>query len=71
MRDGAEVILFRHGIAEKKGNGPDELRQLTKEGAEEVEEVARAMARLLRNADAIWTSPLARCVETAARLAAA
>lgn len=71
MRDGAEVILFRHGIAESKDKGPDESRRLTAEGTSEVDDVARGMARLLREADALWSSPLVRCIETADRLAAA
>jgi phosphohistidine phosphatase SixA len=71
MRDGARVILFRHGIAEPKTSRPDEERRLTVEGRRELTEVARGMARLLPDADAIRTSPLVRALETATILAVA
>ncbi len=60
------IILLRHGIAEPKGGGkPDADRTLTKEGHRKMKRVAKALAKRLPDADAIFSSPLARAFETA------
>ena len=60
------IILLRHGIAEDKSAGkPDEERRLTREGNEKMKRVARALAEMLPDADAIYSSPLVRAYETA------
>lgn len=68
---GCSITLFRHGIAEKKGGKPDEMRALTSEGHERMKEIAPGLAAFLEVPDAICTSPLVRCVETAEWLARA
>jgi phosphohistidine phosphatase len=68
------LALIRHGIAEDAGPSTgyrDEPRRLTHEGAERVRAAAVGMARLGIRPDAILTSPLARCAETAELVAAA
>ena len=59
------IILLRHGIAEDKGGKPDEDRRLTREGNEKMKRVAKALAEMLPDADAIYSSPLVRAYETA------
>jgi phosphohistidine phosphatase len=60
------IVLLRHGIAEEKGTGkPDEERRLTREGNEKMKRVARALAKMFPDADAIYSSPLVRAYETA------
>jgi phosphohistidine phosphatase len=60
------IVLLRHGIAEEKSaDKPDEERRLTREGNEKMKRVARALAELLPDADAIYSSPLVRAYETA------
>lgn len=60
------LILLRHGIAEDKGGDkPDAERRLTREGNEKMKRVARALAELFPDADAIYSSPLVRAYETA------
>ena len=68
------LLLLRHGIAEDAGPDTgwhDELRRLTAEGVARMEGEGRGMAALAIRADAILTSPLIRCVQTAALVAAA
>lgn len=66
------IILFRHGIAESRdGEKPDHERRLTKEGKREMKRTARALAGILPDAGAIYSSPLVRAYETAERLARA
>jgi phosphohistidine phosphatase len=61
-----KLVLIRHGIAEKKGSDkPDEERRLTDEGNQKMRTIARGLARLLPGAEAIYSSPLVRAVETA------
>ena len=67
------LALLRHGVAEDAGPATgyrDEPRRLTDDGARRVGEVAAGMARLGIRPDAILTSPLARCVQTAEIVAA-
>ncbi|HUR82065.1 MAG TPA: phosphoglycerate mutase family protein [Thermoanaerobaculia bacterium] len=65
------IILFRHGIAEDKDTKPDEERALTAAGRSRMKEIAAGLAACERRPDAIFTSPLVRCVETADRLSRA
>jgi phosphohistidine phosphatase SixA len=64
-----ELLLMRHGIADDAGaaNGfQDALRALTPEGISRMTTQARGMAALKLGAiDALLSSPLRRCVETA------
>lgn len=66
-----KVILFRHGIAEPHGVKPDADRELVPEGRKKVRQIARAMPEIFPDADAIISSPLIRCAQTAAILAKA
>ncbi|HEY2324016.1 MAG TPA: phosphohistidine phosphatase SixA [Thermoanaerobaculia bacterium] len=60
------LILLRHGIAEEKSTDkPDAERRLTREGNEKMKRIARALAGLFPEADAIYSSPLVRAYETA------
>ena len=60
------IVLLRHGIAEEKGGDkPDDERRLTREGNEKMKRVAKALAKMLPDADAIYSSPLVRAYETA------
>jgi phosphohistidine phosphatase SixA len=61
------LVLFRHGIAEPQeaASKPDAERSLTKEGTERMKEIGRGLAALFPKADAIFTSPLVRAVQTA------
>ncbi|MHB0969627.1 MAG: SixA phosphatase family protein [Thermoanaerobaculia bacterium] len=61
------VVLFRHGIAEPREDvsKPDAERSLTKEGNDRMKEIGRGLAELFPKADAIFTSPLVRAVQTA------
>jgi len=64
------VILLRHGIAEARGSIPDEERELTGKGRRRMRRSARALTRLIPAVDAIASSPLQRCVQTAHLVAA-
>ena len=64
------VILLRHGIAEEPGSVPDEERALTSRGQRRMKSSARGLASLIPAIDAIVSSPLQRCVETAHFVAA-
>jgi phosphohistidine phosphatase len=68
------LLLLRHGIAEDPGPATghrDEPRALTPEGRERMRAQARGMARLGIVAEAVVTSPLVRCRQTAEIVAAA
>ncbi len=59
-------MLLRHGIAEEPtAEKKDEERGLTKEGHARMKEIARGLERVLPKAQAIYTSPLLRAVQTA------
>jgi phosphohistidine phosphatase len=62
------VYLFRHGPAGRRdpSRWPDDsLRPLTPRGVERTRQAARGLARIERDATAIWTSPLLRAMQTA------
>lgn len=70
-QDGADsrrdrfVVLLRHGIAEDRdGSKPDEQRSLTKAGHARMKQISRGLAEVFPKADAIYSSPLLRCVQT-------
>jgi len=68
------IYLVRHGIAldhEDRGDLDDDDRPLTAKGRRRFRRTARAFARLGEPLDFIFTSPLARAVQTAELLAAA
>lgn len=68
------LLLLRHGIAQDAGPDTgwrDEPRALTARGIARMQEEARGMAALGVRADAILTSPLVRCRQTAEIVAAA
>lgn len=67
------LALIRHGIAEDAGPESgfrDATRHLTADGASRMREVATGIARLGIRPEAVLTSPLTRCVETAQIVAA-
>jgi phosphohistidine phosphatase SixA len=60
------IVLLRHGIAEDAGpDKKDEDRGLTAEGHSRMKEIARGLANALPKAQAIYSSPLLRAVQTA------
>lgn len=68
-----ELLVFRHGLAGEredwaKTGRPDPERPLTAEGRRKTEEAAEGAAGLAE-ADLVLTSPWARSVQTAERLA--
>jgi phosphohistidine phosphatase len=68
-----DLFLFRHAEAGKRlrAQTTDAERSLTAEGKEELEDVARALARLKIRPDHIVSSPLKRSRETASVVAKA
>lgn len=61
-----EIILFRHGSAEEKSmEKPDWDRELTLEGKDKVREAAKLIKGRLAESITIWSSPMARAVQTA------
>ena len=60
------IVLLRHGIAEDKSTDkPDEERRLTREGNGKMKRAAKALAKMLPDVNAIYSSPLVRAFETA------
>jgi len=60
------VVLLRHGIAEdKKPEKTDEERSLTPEGHGRMKQIARGLELVFPKAQAIYSSPLLRAVQTA------
>jgi phosphohistidine phosphatase len=60
------VILLRHGIAEEpSAEKKDEDRGLTAEGHTRMKQIARGLERAMPKAQAIYTSPLLRAMQTA------
>lgn len=65
----SRLHLLRHGIAEDAGpatGGRDEPRALTARGIAQMHAGARGIATLGLEPDLVLTSPLTRCVQTAA-----
>jgi phosphohistidine phosphatase len=63
-----QLALLRHGVAEDAGPSTawaDAPRRLTDEGRRRMRAAARGMKRLGLNFDAVVTSPLTRCLQTA------
>jgi phosphohistidine phosphatase len=60
------LYILRHGIAYEREEwaGPDDSRPLTEDGTERAKDVAKALKKKLK-VDAIWSSPLVRCLQTA------
>ncbi len=59
------VILFRHGIAEEKSTDkPDDDRALTREGNARMKQNARGLAAVFPKAEALYSSPLVRAIQT-------
>jgi len=63
------VVLFRHGIAEPHGSGPDDERALTDTGRKRMAEIAPRFAEIFPKAKRVISSPLKRAVQTAEYLA--
>ena len=60
------IVLLRHGIAEDAApDKKDEDRGLTAEGHARMKQIARGLERSLPKAQAIYSSPLLRAVQTA------
>ena len=60
------VVLFRHGVAEERtGSKPDGDRSLTEEGHKKTRRAARGLRQLFSEADALFSSPLIRAMQTA------
>jgi phosphohistidine phosphatase SixA len=59
-------VFLRHGIAEDGRAGQsDGERELTAEGHEQMQQIARGLARVFPEVDAIYSSPLVRAAQTA------
>jgi phosphohistidine phosphatase len=59
------IVLLRHGIAEPHGaRADDDARLLTETGNRRMKQIGRGLARIFPKAEAIYSSPLIRCVET-------
>lgn len=59
------VVVLRHGIAEPRGSAPEEMRPLTEEGHRRMRQIAEGLRVIFPKAEAIISSPLKRCVQTA------
>jgi len=69
-----ELFIVRHGIAEPLGKGnefSDEKRVLTAEGRNRMREIVKGLTKQGIEVDSIFSSPLARALETAEILASA
>jgi phosphohistidine phosphatase len=65
-----DLLVIRHAIAGDraewaKTGRPDHERPITPEGRERMQQIARALQRLVPNLDLLATSPFVRAVETA------
>ncbi len=66
------IILLRHGIAEDRtADKPDEERRLTDSGKRRMKQIATTLAQIFPEAEALYSSPLVRAVETAEAVAKA
>ena len=60
------IVLLRHGIAEDRGEGkPDEERALTPDGHARMMKIAGGLECTVPKAQAIYSSPLVRAMQTA------
>jgi phosphohistidine phosphatase len=60
------LLIVRHAIAQPPGKDvADDDRQLTPRGRKRFRKAAKGLARIVPRPDALFTSPLARAVETA------
>jgi phosphohistidine phosphatase SixA len=60
------IVLLRHGIAEPHGaREDDDARILTKTGNRRMKHIGRGLAEIFPKAEAIYSSALIRCIETA------
>jgi phosphohistidine phosphatase len=60
------LIIVRHGIAEDRSEEkPDNERELTAKGQKRMKEIAKRLAKLLPEPDALISSPYVRAVQTA------
>ncbi|HEX9982306.1 MAG TPA: histidine phosphatase family protein [Thermoanaerobaculia bacterium] len=60
------LVLLRHGLAEEKSEDKeDEDRSLTPEGHARMKQIGRGLERAFPKAQAIYSSPLLRAVQTA------
>jgi phosphohistidine phosphatase len=60
------IVLLRHGIAEDRtGEKADEDRSLTSEGHARMKQISKGLERAFPKAQAIYSSPLLRAVQTA------
>ena len=65
-----KLLIVRHAAAGSreefaKTGQPDELRPLTKNGVQDMKEVARGLRRIVPAIDSVVTSPLVRARQTA------
>jgi phosphohistidine phosphatase len=66
------LVLFRHGMAEDHtGTKPDGDRSLTEQGHAKTKRAARGLEEIFPEADALYSSPLVRAMQTALWLAKA
>jgi len=66
------LVLFRHGLAEAHSVAkPDGDRSLTTDGHAKTKRAARGLEEIFPEADALFTSPLVRAMQTALWLAKA
>jgi phosphohistidine phosphatase len=66
------IVLLRHGIAEDRSDDkPDEERRLTESGKRRMKQIARALAKVFPEAETLYSSPLARAMETSEAVAKA
>ncbi|HLJ74770.1 MAG TPA: histidine phosphatase family protein [Thermoanaerobaculia bacterium] len=60
------LVLLRHGIAEDPSAEKNDLeRELTKKGQRRMEAIAAGLARVFPEAEAIYSSPAVRAMQTA------
>jgi phosphohistidine phosphatase len=70
VKSGRFIVLLRHGIAEDRtADQPDEERRLTGQGRRRMKQIARSLAAIFPEAEAIYSSPLIRCIETSEMVA--
>jgi phosphohistidine phosphatase len=60
------IVLLRHGIAEDQSADKNDLdRELTPKGRRRMEAIAAGLARVFPEAEAIYSSPAVRAIQTA------